>query len=329
LLEYHLAGEDCLVFVLTGDTVQRVRLEISEDELRSEVDLVRYHITKPEGHSHRAALNHHLSYLYTKLIAPVESLLRPCIIIVPQRALNALPFHTLRSPSGYLLDNYTFSYAPSAAVYALTSAHMTTPIDSCLIVGSKEAGLAGAVREIDAASMILPNAEVVFADDLPSVREKLESAAIVHIASHAVFRADSPAGPLLMFGSDAVMGMDLSHLELKARLVTMSACSTARTWIGAENETTGLIRAFLMLSVPAMVGSLWDVEDGSTAYLMDHFYAELRSSLDIGASLRKAALRTRDRFEHPFYWAPFILIGKTNLAAPAENFCTKSASKTD
>jgi len=327
LLEYHLAGEDCSVFVITGDMVERVRLKISEDELRSEVDFIRYHITKPEGQSHRAALNHHLSHLYEMLIAPLESLLRPYIVIVPHRALHALPFHALRSPSGYLLDHYTCSYAPSAAVYALTSAHITRSIDSCLIVGSKETGLAGAVREIDAASRILPNAEVVFADDLPSVTEKFKSAAIVHIASHAVFRGDSPAGPLLMLGSDAVMGMDLPHLQLKAQLVTMSACSTARTWIGAANETTGLVRAFLMLSVPSMVGSLWDVQDGSTAYLMDHFYAELGSSLDIASSLRNAALRTRDRFEHPFYWAAFILIGKTNLAA--ETFCTKSASRTD
>jgi CHAT domain-containing protein len=224
-----------------------------------------------------------------------------------------LPFHALRAPWGYLLDRYTFSYAPSAAVYALTSSQRAEPVWSSLIIGSNTETLPEAAREIEAASTHLPNPEVVLAADLPSIREKLKSAAIVHIASHAVFRADSPAGPLLMLGSDAVMGMDLSHLELKAQLVTMSACSTARTWMAAANETTGLVRAFLILSVPSMVGSLWDVQDRSTAFLMDHFYAQLRSSLDIAGSLRNAALQTRDRFEHPFYWAPFILIGKTNL----------------
>ncbi|HYR85561.1 MAG TPA: CHAT domain-containing protein [Terriglobia bacterium] len=328
LLEFQLADEGCSVFVVTENTVQRIHLKISQEELRSEVDFIRYQITKPEGESHRAALNHHLSRLYERLIAPVEPLLRPCVIIVPHRWLHALPFQALRAPWGYLLDRYTFSYAPSAAVYALTSAQRAEPMSSCLIVGSNDGGLPEAAREIEAVSMHLPNAEVVLADDMPSVREKLKSAAIVHIASHAVFRADSPAGPLLMLGSDAVMGMDLSDLELKAQLVTMSACSTARTWIGAANETTGLVRAFLILSVPSMVGSLWDVQDRSTAYLMDNFYALLRSSPDIAGSLRNAALRTRDRFEHPFYWAPFILIGKTNLEGP-ENFCTESIADTD
>ncbi|HYR87549.1 MAG TPA: CHAT domain-containing tetratricopeptide repeat protein [Terriglobia bacterium] len=328
LLEFQLADEGCAVFVVTGDTVQRVQLKISQEELRSEVDFIRYQITKPEGQSHRAALDHHLSRLYERLIEPVEPLLRRSVVIVPHRWLHALPFHALRAPWGYLLDRYTFSYAPSAAVYALTSARRAEPVNSCLIVGSNDAALPEAVREIEAVSMHLPNAEVVFADDMPSVREKLKSAAIVHIASHAVFRADSPAGPLLMLGSDAVMGTDLSNLDLKAQLVTMSACSTARTWIGAANETTGLVRAFLTLSVPSMVGSLWDVQDRSTAGLMDSFYAQLRSSADIAGSLRNAALRTRDRFEHPFYWAPFILIGKTNLEG-LENFCTESRVDTD
>jgi CHAT domain-containing protein/tetratricopeptide (TPR) repeat protein len=311
--QQELADEGCSVFVVTADTVQRVRLEISQEELRSEVDFIRYHITKPEGPAHRAPLDHRLSRLYEKLIRPVEPLLRPRVVVVPHRWLHALPFHALRAPWGYLLDRYTFSYAPSAAVYALTSSQRAEPVWSSLIIGSNTETLPEAAREIEAASTHLPNPEVVLAADLPSIREKLKSAAIVHIASHAVFRADSPAGPLLMLGSDAVMGMDLSHLELKAQLVTMSACSTARTWMAAANETTGLVRAFLILSVPSMVGSLWDVQDRSTAFLMDHFYAQLRSSLDIAGSLRNAALQTRDRFEHPFYWAPFILIGKTNL----------------
>ena len=320
LLEFQLADDGCSVFVVTENTVQRIHLEISQEELRSEVDLIRYQITKPEGQHHRAALNHHLSRLYERLIVPVEPFLRRCVIIVPHRCLHALPFQALRAPWGYLLDRYTFSYAPSAAVYALTSAQKAEPVNACLIVGSNDETLPEAAREIEAASMHLPNAEVVFADDMTSVSEKLKSAAIVHIASHAVFRADSPAGPLLMLGSDAMMGTDLSHLDLKAQLVTMSACSTARTWMGAANETTGLVRAFLLLSVPSMVGSLWDVQDRSTACLMDHFYALLQSSSDIAGSLRNAALRTRERFEHPFYWAPFILIGKTNVERAGGKF---------
>jgi CHAT domain-containing protein/predicted negative regulator of RcsB-dependent stress response len=329
LLEFQLANEGCSVFVVTGTAVQRIQLKISQEELRSEVDFIRYQVTKPDRQSHRAALNHHLSRLYEALIAPVEPLLRQRLIIVPHGWLHALPFQALRAPWGYLLDRYTLSYAPSAAVYALTSAQKAQPVNSCLIVGSADRTLPEAAREIETVSAHLPNAEVILADDMPSVREKLKSAAIVHMASHALFRADSPAGAVLMLGSDAVMGSDLSHLELKAQLVTMSACSTARTWIGAANETTGLIRAFLILSVPSMVGSLWDVQDRSTAFLMDNFYAQLRSSSDIAGSLRCAALRTRESFEHPFYWAPFILIGKTNLERRTENFCTDSIFETD
>lgn len=59
-----------------------------------------------------------------------------------------------------------------------------------------------------------------------------------------------------------------------------------------------------------MVLSLWEVHDASTKEFMVTFYSELRRGTSKAAALRKAMLDLRQKYPHPYYWAPFLLIGK-------------------
>ena len=114
---------------------------------------------------------------------------------------------------------------------------------------------------------------------------------------------------MLFLGSDVLTAMDVSRMDLQAELITMSACSTGRVSSRAE----GFMRAFTALGVPAMVASLWDVDDRTTAFLMDAFYARLSEQPDIAQAMAHAMRSARERWDNPFYWAPFILIGRTRL----------------
>jgi CHAT domain-containing protein len=56
--------------------------------------------------------------------------------------------------------------------------------------------------------------------------------------------------------------------------------------------------------------SLWNVNDESTTALMAHFYDEWQQGTAKSAALRSAMLAIRNLYPNPFYWAPFLLIGK-------------------
>jgi len=74
----------------------------------------------------------------------------------------------------------------------------------------------------------------------------------------------------------------------------------------------GLTRAFLYAGTPSLVVSLWKVSDRSTAELMVPFYQHLKQEkVSKAEALRRAQLKLihEGRYAHPYYWAPFILIG--------------------
>ncbi len=102
-----------------------------------------------------------------------------------------------------------------------------------------------------------------------------------------------------------VLGLDLS----KTGLVVLSACSTQMGKLSAGDELEGLTRAFLYAGTPAVLSSLWRVEDDSTAFLMTRFYTHLRHGAGRAESLQLAQIETRKRFPHPYQWAAFVLTG--------------------
>jgi CHAT domain-containing protein len=65
---------------------------------------------------------------------------------------------------------------------------------------------------------------------------------------------------------------------------------------------------------PAVVASLWEVQDESTAELMQKFYASMRNASSPGKlqAFTQARKELRKRFAEPFFWAPFIYLGNPN-----------------
>jgi CHAT domain-containing protein len=105
------------------------------------------------------------------------------------------------------------------------------------------------------------------------------------------------------------------QLNLKANLVVLSACETARGRYGAGEGMIGLSWALFVAGVPCAVLSQWKVEAASTRELMVAFHKPLSGSLRPPVSkaqaLRQAELQVlrKAATSHPFYWAGFVLIG--------------------
>jgi CHAT domain-containing protein len=103
---------------------------------------------------------------------------------------------------------------------------------------------------------------------------------------------------------------DLYQMRLPSRLVTLSGCATGMNFVSAGDELLGLQRGLFCAGASTLLLSLWDVHDQSTAKLMEAFYKNYIAGLDLAAALQAAMKQIRDENAHPYFWAPFVLVGK-------------------
>src|SRR5207248_3201066 len=132
----------------------------------------------------------------------------------------------------------------------------------------------------------------------------MAGAGLVHLASHGAgwalagneFRLTWSPPPVLHLGESGLAFQDILLADLSGvRLVCLSACDTGLVehtlpW----DEFEGLVTVFLQAGAPAVVSTLWAVDDRSTALLMQRFYENLRHNDDPAAALRGAQLWLRD-----------------------------------
>ena len=142
----------------------------------------------------------------------------------------------------------------------------------------------------------------------------------IHFATHGVVDDTLPGRSSIVLtldrdpAEDGFLQMnEIFNLSLDAELVALSACQTGRgKFVGGEGFL-GLTRAFLYAGAKSLLVSLWPVNDQSTARLMAAFYSYLRAGKTQAGALQSAKIdfirgepaATR----HPYYWAPFVLIG--------------------
>ena len=103
---------------------------------------------------------------------------------------------------------------------------------------------------------------------------------------------------------------DVFNLNLNANLVTLSACQTGLGKLLRGDEVIGLTRAFMYAGTPSVLSTLWSVADASTAHFMTLFYQALQKpGTDKGSAMQQAQLELMKAYPHPYYWAPFQLLG--------------------
>ena len=145
------------------------------------------------------------------------------------------------------------------------------------------------------------------------LKEHISEFQIIHIASHGEFDPINPLFSSLKLTKDEKADgnfevNEVFSLDIKADLVTLSACQTGLGDIKGGDELVGLNRAFIYAGTHTIVSSLWRVSDISTAILIKLFYRNY-SQENKGESLRKAQLSVKQLYPHPSYWAGFNLTG--------------------
>jgi CHAT domain-containing protein len=321
LLEYYRVRERLMVCVLTHDTLDIVELGVA-GRVRDLVKRLQFQLSKFRlgmDYVQRFqdplldATNHHLAELHEDLIAPVRSRLHSRhLVIVPHDFLHYLPFHALRGHGGYVIDDFTVSYAPSASIFAHCQTLPAMADRRTLILGFPDARTPHIVDEIRAVADASPQPTVLLGSEASrkALSERGPGCAVVHIATHGYFRRDNPMFSAVRLGDSYLSLYDLYHLRLPVGLVTLSACATGSSVVVDGDELLGLVRGLLCAGAHSLLVTLWDVQDRATAEFMKSFYGRLRENRDQSLALQNAILELREKNPHPYYWAPFVLMGK-------------------
>jgi CHAT domain-containing protein len=255
----------------------------------------------------------HLGELHEELIAPLRDHFRARhLVMVPHGVLHYLPFHALFDGERYLIDSHTVSYAPSATIFTLCQQKAPIASGAPLVLGIPDAQAPLILDEAKSVAKILENAELLLGKEANEkvLRTKGSHSRLIHIATHGTFRQDNPMFSGIRLGNAYLSLYDLYQLKLKAELVTLSGCATGLNVVTAGDELLGLIRGLLYAGAQSLLLTLWNVHDGSTAEFMSRFYARLQSGSEKAAAVQAAMQDLRDRYPHPYHWAPFTLVGK-------------------
>ncbi len=260
----------------------------------------------------QAATTTHLKRLHDAVFAPVRRYLNAGHLIVsPHGFLHQLPFHALHDGERFLIDDFTISYAPSASVFALCQSRHACWEDRSLVMGVSDARAPQIAEEARLAAAQLPRAQLYLGDEatLEMLRAEGSRCRFIHVASHGLFRLDNPAFSSIRIGGGQISVLDLQGLRLEAELVTLSGCGTGLNGLQGGDELIGLMRGLLSAGARSVLLSLWDVHDRGTELFFAAFYRLLPVLNDNALALQGAIREVRAKYPHPYYWAPFVLIG--------------------
>ena len=322
LVEYVVLGDEIACFVLRRRHFAVYRSIASREQVEKALSWFWFHIRKgtygaqflrSNQQSLARSVNQALSQLGGLLLAPIAGALAETqhLVVVPHGLLHGVPIHTLPFHEGILLDAATVSYAPSASVFAATVARPLARIERPLIVAPEIADLPWVQEEARRIAEQLPDALVLAGSDatVERVRREAPGCDSLHMATHGVFRVDNPTYSALELADGWLNVGELAELSRGCGLVCLSACHTGMSGVGPGDELLGLTRAVLGSGAGALIASLWAANDDTAPAFMSAFYGGLRAGLGRAGSLRAAALETRKREPHPYFWAPFILVG--------------------
>ena len=258
--------------------------------------------------------------LYERLLRPfddgIDRVAR--LALIPHGPLHALPLHILFDGRRHLVERCMVHYAPSLAMlghlWSRPSAADLWTTDM-FVAGFGDDRAPQIEREARAVAARFRTARVHLGADAvtSAVVKAMASARCVHLACHGAFGGENPLGSGLALADGWLTARRIYGLRITADLVTLSACDTGRTHVGAGDELMGLARAMLTAGARRLVLAHWRIDDSTSADFMSRFYNGLGDGMPppghVARSLREAQLGILAEAPHPAFWGPFELVG--------------------
>jgi len=349
MLEFVVSDDKAFAFVITKDignkpTLRAYPLEVKQKDLVERIE--KYQSALAAG---SLDIRKQACELYDLLLMPAQAQLagKTNLVIVPDGPLWDLPFQALMDENGkYLAEKMAVSYAPSLTALRemQKKARERTPSKDAELVAFGNPTVAAETEKrvgqvfMDEKLEPLPEAERLVntlakmygpqrsriytgaAAREETAKQEAPKYRIVQFATHGILNDISPMYSHLVLAQDEkapnedglLEAWELKDLDLKAEMVILSACDTARGKISNGEGIIGMTWAAFIAGAPTTVASQWKVESSSTTELMLEFHRQLLSGkVSKAEALRRAQLKLmrNPKYKHPSYWAAWVIVG--------------------
>jgi len=311
LIEYFITEEETLVFAVSSRDreLHVVTVPLSRERLGRFFDNYWREVVE---YSHFGDIGDTWLGLSDYLIEPISEFLTEgdLIYFVPHGPLHYLPLHALELRGEPLIKEHPVSYTPSASLIQFCQNKGSSQLQSCASFGVVfEEESRDVARLFDTQSYGRATKDTVLAN--------CTNRDVIHFSCHGYFDYVDPLSSGVVLHDDKVLtAREIFDMKLNTELVTLSACQTGLSERSPGDELIGLTRAFLYAGSPSVIVSLWSVDARSTYELMIEFYTLMKNGEDKATALQKAQKKIMEKkeYSHPYYWAPFALVGDWQLA---------------
>ncbi|GHN03020.1 hypothetical protein WSM22_45090 [Cytophagales bacterium WSM2-2] len=274
----------------------------------------------------------------TKVLKPRLPASVKSVVIIPSGKLGSVPFEALPlkkvkgddfNKVSFFIDRWAISYEFAAGLMLQKGKEKNQVRQNNIFLfapvrfGNQNLNdLPGSEQEVKAISNLFQGKSKVatFAEANETIlkSKELEGYTYVHLATHGIVDSEDPSqSQIFLNGNGSEDGnlfcREIYNLNIGADLVVLSACETGLGKFSKGEGVIGLSRALTYAGANNLIVSFWKVSDESTAELMIGFYKHLQEnkSQDFSTAIRQAKIDIKKgKFASPYYWAPFVLIGK-------------------
>ena len=322
VVQFHSLPDRLVVWVVSANSITEKTVAVKRDELNELVETFRNSIVR----GRRTAITN-ADKLGAALLGPLGLAPGQRLIVVPHGPLHYLPFQALRLDGRYVIETHPVAVAPSISI-AVQLAQRTPRVNASLTAFGNpriedKYDLPGAETEVKQLAQLFPRNTLYMgaAATKTQFREVAARSPLMHVAAHAEADAVDPLYSRILLANEGgkqnfleaheILGMPMDSTAL----VTLSACESGLGRIAQGDEVLGFTRSFLSAGSSSLIASLWPVSDDATAVLMSTLYGELAKGRDIQKAMQagQLAVLKDPKMSHPFFWAPFNLIGNWRL----------------
>lgn len=316
------ADRTVLLLSFASGELRHVSVPVGATDLKRNADELRVRM-RPAGNPRR--LLRSAQYLYDRLIRPLEPDLREhqidTLVIVPDGALRTVPFSALHDGMDYLVSRYAVVVSPGL--------RLTDPVafdkrEQRILASGLSKGVQGfdslpyVDREVRRISALYDGKQLLnegFVKDKVIAEMERVPYTVVSFSTHGRIDGNPDKSFVLTYDDRLSLNELGDFVRISAfrdrpvDLLVLSACDTA---VGDERAALGLAGIAVKSGARSAMASLWEVNDRSTAELVPAFLARLREpGLSKAKALQQAqqGLLNDPRTSHPYYWAPFIIVG--------------------
>jgi CHAT domain-containing protein len=306
-----------------GEALSSYRIPLGQTEIENTIKLMRQSLNPAFSNDSRLKTS---QQIYNWLIYPAEQKLASrgikTLVFVLDGSLRNIPMAALYDGKKYLLQKYNLALSPGLQI--MRSQSVKNRRLKVIAAGLSEANqgfkalpaVESEVKKISSklSTKLLLNHKFTEANLKSLIKSTPFS--VLHLATHGQFSSKSDETYIVTWNGkinvkqlDDLLKVRSESDSVPVDLLVLSACQTAK---GDNRAILGLAGVAVRSGARSTVATLWAVQDKSTAFFMVEFYKQLATpGITKAEALRNTQLKfleNRD-FLHPFYWAPFVLIG--------------------